>query len=387
MALFTFMMIAHVQRAGAVGGAHARPHRRAARAGRGAGRRAARVAAGDPREHRRRRDRHRQRRAGALPQRRRAAAHRLARRRGRRPAGGRAAVALRRARRQRPSRARCTTALRRRTAAAAGGEPALRARDGSVHPVDVNAAPIIDSASGLAGAVLVLREAAVQRQAERAMREAYTELDQSVVQQDRGARARERRPAGEERAAECHHHQHARPDLRQGPPGTHPDGQSGVDARRSGKVEHDVVALDEKERLVLDSGETMIIEESVEQRTYLTTKSPLRDEQSRIIGLIGVATDITERKRGAARAGEAGGGRAAAARRGRARQPRQGRVPRHRVARAALAAQRAARLEPPARHHAAAGGGRWSSAPPRRSSATSTTRRASSTICSTPRAS
>src|SRR6185503_9074615 len=67
------------------------------------------------------------------------------------------------------------TALRRRTTAATGGEPALRARDGSVHPVDVNAAPIIDSASGLAGAVIVLREAAVQRQAERAMREAYTE--------------------------------------------------------------------------------------------------------------------------------------------------------------------------------------------------------------------
>jgi PAS domain S-box-containing protein len=189
------------------------------------------------------------------------------------------------------------TALRRRTAAAAGGEPALRARDGSVHPVDVNAAPIIDSASGLAGAVMVLREAAVQRQAERAMREAYTELDQRVI----------RRTAALERASTALRERNA---LLNAITASTPDLIFAKDrqgrtlmvnpawAKAMGKLEHDVVALDEKERLVLDSGEAMIIEETVDQRTYLTTKAPLRDEQSRIIGLIGVATDITERKRG-----------------------------------------------------------------------------------------
>ena len=44
----------------------------------------------------------------------------------------------------------------------------------------MNAAPILDG-EGLLGAVLVLREVAAQRQSERAMREAYTELDQRVV--------------------------------------------------------------------------------------------------------------------------------------------------------------------------------------------------------------
>src|SRR5207237_374195 len=57
---------------------------------------------------------------------------------------------------------------------------AQRAQDGAVHPVTVNAAPILDG-EGLLGAVLVLREVTAQRQSERAMREAYTELDQRVV--------------------------------------------------------------------------------------------------------------------------------------------------------------------------------------------------------------
>src|SRR5205814_5811893 len=75
-----------------------------------------------------------------------------------------------------PLRSPLNAALATRAASAASGEPALRARDGAVHPVSVNAAPILDGA-GLRGAVLVLREGAAQRQPERAMRGAYTEPD------------------------------------------------------------------------------------------------------------------------------------------------------------------------------------------------------------------
>src|SRR5439155_5632580 len=146
---------------------------------------------------------------------------------------------------------------------------------------------------GLVGAVLVLREVAAQRQSERAMREAYTELDQRVV---RRTAALERASAAlRERNALLNAITTSTPDLifakdRQGR--TLMANPAWVKA--IGKVEQDVVALDDKERLVLDAGEAMIIEETLSssngERTYLTTKAPLRDEQGRIIGLIGVAT-------------------------------------------------------------------------------------------------
>src|SRR5215470_12536872 len=57
----------------------------------------------------------------------------------------------------------------------------------------------------------------------------------------------------------------------------------------------------ENDHLVAESGKSSVVEEVLSgsggPRTYLTTKSPLRDEQGRTIGVIGVATDITDRKR------------------------------------------------------------------------------------------
>jgi PAS domain S-box-containing protein len=56
----------------------------------------------------------------------------------------------------------------------------------------------------------------------------------------------------------------------------------------------------ENDRQVIEIGEVKVFEETVEfeagKRIFLSTKSPYRDEQGNIIGLIGISTDITERK-------------------------------------------------------------------------------------------
>jgi len=188
-----------------------------------------------------------------------------------------------------------STSLKTRTSATASGEPAVRARDGKVHPVHANAAPIVDADDAIAGAVLVLREAAAQRQAERAMREAYTELDERVVR--RTAALELASAALRERNALLNAITTSTPDLIFA---KDRDGRilmaNPAWQKTFGAAQADRPGLDDNERLVLEAGETMILEEAVAERTFLASKSPLRDEQGRVIGLIGLATDITERK-------------------------------------------------------------------------------------------
>ena len=248
--------------------------------------------------------------------------------------------------------------------------------------MQVNAAPILD-ADSLAGAVLVLREAAAQRQAERAMREAYTELDERVV----------RRTAALERASAALRERNALLNaITTGTPdfifAKDRDGRmlmaNPAWLKAVGRAEHRSARPGRKRAPGARVGETMTLEETMADRTYLASKSPLRDE-GRIIGLIGVATDITERKQ-AQRDPEL----VVAEQRLRAEAERANRgkdeflaIVSHEL-RSPLNALRGwshllattRPLEQSLVERAA-----------RRSSATSTTRRGSSTICSTPRAS
>jgi PAS domain S-box-containing protein len=64
------------------------------------------------------------------------------------------------------------------------------------------------------------------------------------------------------------------------------------------EVAERIEALD---RQVMSRGETMLAEEAVPEdgamRTFLSSKTPLRDPEGRTVGLIGIARDITDRKR------------------------------------------------------------------------------------------
>jgi PAS domain S-box-containing protein len=181
--------------------------------------------------------------------------------------------------------------------------------------VEVNVAPITSADRALLGGVMVVRDVSLRRQNEQALRHAYSELDRRVAE----------RTAELERANAALHESLA---LLRGVTESTPDLIMVKDSagrvvmanpaqlKALGKAESEIVGrtdrdflgedelamrIMENDRRVMASGRIERVEEAVSgpegARTFLSTRSPLRDVRGNVVGVIGVATDISERKR------------------------------------------------------------------------------------------
>lgn len=194
------------------------------------------------------------------------------------------------------------------------GEPAIRRRDGSLRPVDVTATPIMRAGKQVVGSVLVLRDASVKRAREQAEREAYHALDRQVAERTRELDSTMR--ALLENTSLLRTIAASTPELIVA---KSCEGQImminpaamealGGGEEMIGRTEEELFGLTDEvrritdsDRLVVDTGQAAIIEERrvlrAGVRTFLVTKSPLRNMQGRVFGVVAVAKDITERKR------------------------------------------------------------------------------------------
>ena len=181
--------------------------------------------------------------------------------------------------------------------------------------VEVNAAPIRSEQGALLGGVMVVRDVSLRRESELALRSAYAELDRRVA--ERTAALERANAALHESLALLRGVAESTPDLivvkdsdgrvimanpahleAIGKPEAEIVGHSDLDfmvdtdlARRIMENDRHVMAFGGVERVE----QTMSTAEGA--RTYLATKSPLRDVHGKAIGVICVATDISERKR------------------------------------------------------------------------------------------
>ncbi len=188
-------------------------------------------------------------------------------------------------------------------------------RSGIEHYVEVNVAPINSAEGALLGGVMIVRDVSLRRQNEQALRHAYAELDRRVA--ERTAELERANAALHESFALLRGVAESTPDLiivkdgtgrvvmanpaqvkAIGKPEAEIVGQTDSDFLGAGEL---ATRIMDNDRRVMTSGRIERVEEAMPTpdgpRTYLSTKSPLRDVRGSVIGVIGVATDISERKR------------------------------------------------------------------------------------------
>jgi PAS domain S-box-containing protein len=181
--------------------------------------------------------------------------------------------------------------------------------------VEVNVAPITSAERALLGGVMVVRDVSLRRQNEQALRHAYSELDRRVA--ERTAELERANAALHESLALLRGVTESTPDLIMVKDSAgrvvmaNPAQLKALGKAQSeivGRTDRDFLGEDElamrimeNDRRVMASGRIERVEEAVSgpegARTFLSTRSPLRDVRGNVVGVIGVATDISERKR------------------------------------------------------------------------------------------
>jgi PAS domain S-box-containing protein len=181
--------------------------------------------------------------------------------------------------------------------------------------VEVSVAPINTDERELLGGAMVVRDVSLRHHNEHALRQAYAELDRRVA--ERTAALEHANAALHESSALLRGVAESTPDLIVVKDGAgrvvmaNPAHISVVGKSESeiiGRTELEIMSdrelaarIVENDRRVMSSGRVERVEEVISTpegtRTYLATKSPLRDVRGNVIGVIGVATDISARKR------------------------------------------------------------------------------------------
>jgi PAS domain S-box-containing protein len=184
----------------------------------------------------------------------------------------------------------------------------LRRRDGHTISVLYNASVYRDEMGEPVGVFAAARDITDRKRAEEAIREANETLEQHVAERTRELRESEALlRAITDNSPDAIFVKDSRSRwLMANPAVLRVVGRSEQEAL--GKTDLELYAdpqtgraILENDRRVLEGGEPRTFEEVVDtpdgQRVFLSTKAPQRDVQGRVVGLVGISRDITERKK------------------------------------------------------------------------------------------
>lgn len=170
------------------------------------------------------------------------------------------------------------------------GQASQRRKDGVFILTEVRAATIKDAEDKISGIVAAIIDITERKQAEEALKESenrfrlITEnIPDPIYLKDRFSRMIMANPACEQALGKTIEKMRGKNDL---------------EINANPEIGR---AILENDKRIMDLGKTEVVEENIDtpngRRIYSSTKTPWRDSSGKVIGLIGISRDITERKK------------------------------------------------------------------------------------------